>query len=952
MVILLTLFIPLNSVTGAQIEEECFLLKTQIRTESDWSTVLLQTEGKFHFTDYEIIEGQDISNINVYPSEKSVYLSIGKKPYDTTPVEISLNLIYTANDPTLDISIQKGFIGITSLDFIASSREGDTKIKTINHGHVLSNPNINPLHTEIDGKILQSHGSEIKLDLEDIEPLVFAFYYPWYNTLQFSGTMAHWENPSASDVGMSVNFPYIGVYDSLDPDIIRAHLEMAEQAAIDGLLCSWGGAGTRQEQAIETILNEVINSPMKIGVYYESLRGEQEPLLDSNIIVEELVHIVEKFCDYPNYLKIDEVPVIFVYQAQTLGRDPLFWSQIKEKTEEKVGDIILIGEFWDPAYFEVFQGSHVYNELDIVEHEAILNKSTSTRIELDADSWETATNSLYKKGVIPFKYRISTGTVLPGYDDTEIRSPGNVLPRNELKTYQSYWNNVHEADPDWVIITSFNEWHEGTEIEPSNEYGFKYLEETRKESYTFKNKPYLPPGIPELVINHNFTDSNLFVQLMNNGNGPMYNVQISIDELNYSNDVSVIPANEYMVFQTNSLDLETTTETNILVSYTSPSGQIFELCKAYTILCDAPVVDEDIEGQTPPPSTVVEGVEIEFNKFTTSISGTRTVVTASAWIQGIPDEIEYCSIDVILDGNLIYGECWTDIANLNGNPGIVAPACIGYEKVFELPEGIHEIKLRSYARNQKGEVIKETEVKELNIKPKFLSIDFGEISVNTIGDNLIINAEALIESYPAGIEYCSMDILLNGNLLYGECWTDSDEGTIQNDRLTAPAIMSYNFGISNPGPGNTLSIRAYVRNDASMEKIIEKIINYQKPEENFHEYLLNLINADRADFGVAPLRLSRNTIAQEYANEMLFTNLFQHNPNLPKTMAENIGMIYNSQIFSVSDSLDRLEYLMMYEDEAHDWGHRENIINPAFNEVSIGIAFDEDYLYLVQDFLK
>jgi len=43
------------------------------------------------------------------------------------------------------------------------------------------------------------------------------------------------------------------------------------------------------------------------------------------------------------------------------------------------------------------------------------------------------------------------------------------------------------ADPHWVLVTSFNEWHEGSEVEPSLEYGSKYIELTGEFAQRFKS---------------------------------------------------------------------------------------------------------------------------------------------------------------------------------------------------------------------------------------------------------------------------------------------------------------------------------------------------------------------------------------------------------------------------------------------------------------------------------
>jgi len=40
----------------------------------------------------------------------------------------------------------------------------------------------------------------------------------------------------------------------------------------------------------------------------------------------------------------------------------------------------------------------------------------------------------------------------------------------------------------------------------------------------------------------------------------------------------------------------------------------------------------------------------------------------------------------------------------------------------------------------------------------------------------------------------------------------------------------------------------------------------------------------------------------------------------------------------------------MYNDSSSNWGHRENILNPTHDRISIGISYDANNVYLVQDF--
>lgn len=93
--------------------------------------------------------------------------------------------------------------------------------------------------------------------------------------------------------------------------------------------------------------------------------------------------------------------------------------------------------------------------------------------------------------------KISCVTIIPGYDDTKIRKPGLKAERQDGKTYQVLWDEAIRADPDWVLITSWNEWHEGSEIEPSWEDGDRYLQLTKPAAERFRASPCSRVPVPD-----------------------------------------------------------------------------------------------------------------------------------------------------------------------------------------------------------------------------------------------------------------------------------------------------------------------------------------------------------------------------------------------------------------------------------------------------------------------
>ena len=62
-------------------------------------------------------------------------------------------------------------------------------------------------------------------------------------------------------------------------------------------------------------------------------------------------------------------------------------------------------------------------------------------------------------------------SVGPGYIDTEVRpwNAANKRKRLDGKYYNESFSNALKVSPSVISITSFNEWHEGTQIEPAVE---------------------------------------------------------------------------------------------------------------------------------------------------------------------------------------------------------------------------------------------------------------------------------------------------------------------------------------------------------------------------------------------------------------------------------------------------------------------------------------------------
>ncbi len=136
-------------------------------------------------------------------------------------------------------------------------------------------------------------------------------------------------------------------------------------------------------------------------------------------------------------------------------------------------------------------------------------------------------------------------------------------------------------------------------------------------------------------------------------------------------------------------------------------------------------------------------------------------------------------------------------------------------------------------------------------------------------------------------------------------------------------------------------------------------------------HALDLINEDRRKQGVAPVQLADDASAQQHAEDMLRNFYLAHwdtggmKPYMRYTIAGGTGAVAENVAYSGTqdpndidryrrldpkETIAKLEYLMVYDDADSNWGHRDTILNSQHQYVSIGVAYTDTRLAMVQHF--
>lgn len=358
------------------------------------------------------------------------------------------------------------------------------------------------------------------------KPMLIAVYYTWYTT--GTGPHGRWGSwghagesllapggadpdrvlfpPHLRDIA-SCAYPLAGLYDSDDPEVVRWHIRLAKAAGIDAFFVDWWGAagwqdppGFTRDVFAEVVLPLAEEEGFRVCLFDETAQFVE----DFEEVKRWAAEYLGRFKDSPAYLHIDGKPVYGVYQVPFAPRlRPEQAVELRTYVEERVGPVywvfdkiangtnpvsggygFMIPEEWLALDgIGAFMGYGTFSVQRIHTHEAL------------APQYAALARQVHGAGRAAFL------PAHPGHDNSKLQQEPYVIPRDDGATLRGYLRAAEEARADAVVLTSFNEWPETTQVEPAMTDDDPYL--YLRILAEWKGRRFRQPPEPARVIRMN-----------------------------------------------------------------------------------------------------------------------------------------------------------------------------------------------------------------------------------------------------------------------------------------------------------------------------------------------------------------------------------------------------------------------------------------------------------------
>ena len=264
-------------------------------------------------------------------------------------------------------------------------------------------------------------------------PQVAIFYYAWYGTPAADGAWLHWGQGGSTPPRLIASnfYPARGPYSSGQGSVVRAQMREIAATGIDTVIVSWWGPGSLEDARLRPVAAAAHAAGLHVALHVEPWAGRTpEGVVQalhglSGLGIRD-VYVYDS-ADYPD--EEWKTALAGLTGFRVFAHTPLPGKALKGG----------------------FQGLYTYDTL-----------------VYDGSSFARMCQGARQLGLL------CAPSVGPGFDSRRATGDPRVRERGDGRWYDQMWRSAIRASPDVVTITSYNDWHEGTQIEPARAVGAPY----------------------------------------------------------------------------------------------------------------------------------------------------------------------------------------------------------------------------------------------------------------------------------------------------------------------------------------------------------------------------------------------------------------------------------------------------------------------------------------------
>ncbi|MBN1977923.1 MAG: hypothetical protein JW918_11015 [Anaerolineae bacterium] len=288
---------------------------------------------------------------------------------------------------------------------------------------------------------------------------VAVFYYPWYRTPEVDGYWDHWDGKFRPPLDIASDYyPVLGAYSVGDRAVLAQHFAWLREAGVGVIISSWWGQRSREDQAVPLLLDVAEYYGIKVAFHVEPYGGRT-----ADRLVDDVRYLYAQYGDHPAFYR-STASSRWSLGARSKGLFFVWAISVPDHDSPAVGP-----DYWQGAVDAIHAlpdgGLVIANAtegywVDGGHFDGLYNYATLQLDKSGGFSWARA--------LPPDAWYVPS--VLPGFSARRIGyPPEDHVDRKDGATYEEQWEAAlgTGVEPAMITITSFNEWHEGSQIEPA-----------------------------------------------------------------------------------------------------------------------------------------------------------------------------------------------------------------------------------------------------------------------------------------------------------------------------------------------------------------------------------------------------------------------------------------------------------------------------------------------------